>query len=98
MKEENTIVIDGVRYPLTITRLLCTATIAKPGRIYDPTAKTISLYFLDKNLFLLRTSTDWTQDENEIIDRGQAVEFMRKHPDRIKERAYKKHIGSIRDI
>lgn len=88
-------IISGKRYTLEKRNLLCEAAICNPDTLIDFKSKTVRLYCPKGKAFILETEHDLTgrHDPPQVITRGEAMAFMDKYPEGIKESVYRRYIG-----
>lgn len=92
-------IIGGVRYSVGEKYLLCTATIARDGVLFDLKAKTKRLYYPKGKAFLIVTEGQINGERKaEIVTEKQARQFMDAHPEGINEKIYKQYFGEPAEL
>lgn len=94
------LIIGGKRYILEKRNLLCEAAICNPDVFMDFKSKTVKLYYPRGKAFILDTEHDLTgrHDPPKIITKAEAIAFMNKHPEGIKESVYVRYFGKPEEL
>lgn len=93
-------IIGHKRYILEQRNLLCEYNQTNPRMIFDFCSRTVRLYYPQGKAFVLETRSDMTEKilKTLVISEQEAMEFMNKHPDGIKERVYVRYFGEPEEL